>query len=466
VTNDAQGLDLLRGLAMLKRNALLALVLFAGGGGAGYALASAQPVEHTATAKVLVGSTAAGNYQEALDGTVLSSRLLTSYAGLIKTQPLVNAVANAVSADTGLTAAQIKDKLSARSETKTLLLDIFATDEDPAVARRLSDAAASALVSTIKDLDSDAAKIVTADVVDPAVAAAPSTQRTEIAGTVAGALLGFLLALVIGLVRAGRDRTVKRPEDAEAVFEAPLLGTIPAQPRKTRSPIVVTNSASAPAEAFREVRTALMLGENRPRTLLVTSPLEGDGKTVVAVNLAAAFAQAGEHVVLVDADLRRGRIGKRLRLATTTGVTSLLTNSDAALEDGLQRWNDLFDVVTSGPAVSNPAELLGSQAFRNLLDELASVADLVVIDAPPVIPVTDAVVLSAGVDGVLVVARQGATGRGLGAEARRRLTRVGADIRGVVLNDVSKSAARSYYSDYPVSVPASSIFAGARAVTD
>ena len=231
------------------------------------------------------------------------------------------------------------------------------------------------------------------------------------------------------------------------------MGPPPGPPHYPR--VVAHDPSSSPAEAFRELRTALMLGDSRPRTILVTSALAGDGKTLVATNLAAAFAQAGRRVVLVDADLRRGRVSRQLGLDNTQGLSTLAgTDRDATAV--LQRWNSLFDVLPSGPAVGNPSELLGSRLVPDTLAALAADADVVIIDAPPVIAVTDAVVLSAFVDAVVVVARHGVTAAGFAAESRRRLDRVGANVLGVVLNDVRSKVVHSYYAD-PLTAPANAL---------
>lgn len=448
MTKDMQGLDLSKGLNALRRHAALAVALTVLGGAAGYALTALQPEQHTATSRVLVGSVEARSYQDALDGTVLSSRLLSSYAGLIDTRPLLRDVQEETRSD--LSIEQLKGRLEARAVPNTLLLDVLATDGDAGQARELADAAAAALVSVIEDLDSDVSKIVTADVVDPAAVATPSELREQVAGIFAGALLGLLLAVLIGLVRSARDATIRGPEQAERAVTAPFLATIPRQGSLEGAPVVVSEPASAAAEAFRELRTTLMLGQEPMTTLLVTSPLPGDGKSVVASNLAAAFAMTGQRVVLIDADLRRGRIASRLGLEAEEGLSTLL-GSDLPVQAVLQEWSGL-EVIPRGLPVGNPSELLGSERMQVILAECRERADVVIIDVPPVIAATDAVVLSAFVDGVLVVVREGVTGAGLAAEAARRLARVGARTHGVVLNDVTEAAARSYYAEGPLSL--------------
>lgn len=443
---NPDGLDLARGLVLLRRYLVLALVLVAVGGATGYLLADARPVDRTATSRVLVGSDAARDYNEALDGTVLSGKLMKSYAALIDTVPVVDAIR----ADSGipLTEDQVRSKVSAKVETSTLLLDVSATDADPAVARALADAAARALIDRIGSLEGDVAKVVTAQVADPAVLAASDTRRVRTAATAAGALLGLLLTVLVALVRTARDRSLKRPDEVEAVLGTSVLGTLPSRRRRQSDPVVVTQPASAMAEAVRDLRTALLLGDDRPRTVVVTSPSEGEGKSVVALNLAAALGLAGERVVLVDADLRRGRVAQGLGLPAGRGVTSLVGRTQD-VEDALHDWQGVMRVLPAGPAIGNPAEVLGSAFLDELLEALQDVADVVVVDAPPVLPVTDAVVLASAVDATLLVTRHGTTGRGQAAEAKRRLERVGVTLRGAVLNDVSKAAVKGYYASYP-----------------
>ena len=207
---------------------------------------------------------------------------------------------------------------------------------------------------------------------------------------------------------------------------------------------------SAIAEAYRTLRANIEFASvDAPiRTILVTSSIPGEGKTVTAANLAAVFAQAGRRVLLVDADLRKPGVHALFDLPNSSGLTTILRNSEANLDaiahpteqEGLR-------VLTTGPLPPNPAELLGSQRMRMVLERLQDAADLVVFDSPPLLAVTDAAVLSSFLDGTLLVIDAKRSRRRAVRPAKDALTRAGANVFGVVLNRVP-ARAHSEYGGY------------------
>ena len=204
------------------------------------------------------------------------------------------------------------------------------------------------------------------------------------------------------------------------------------------------------AEPYRALRTAVQFAnpDSPLRTILITSSTPGEGKTTTASNLAIALAAAGDRVVLVDADLRRATLAAAFGLEEAVGLGSLVLHT-ATLDDSLQQWSEGVTVLPSGrPLPPNPSELLGSRLMSGWPGTLAGRFDVVIIDTPPVLPVTDAVALATQVDAVLIVARHGATQRGPAAEARRRLEAVGAPVIGYVLNAVPARESAGYYASY------------------
>jgi polysaccharide biosynthesis transport protein len=247
---------------------------------------------------------------------------------------------------------------------------------------------------------------------------------------------------------------VKGPAQLAELAKAPLLGIVPRIRGEAREPQATVDKPMSPeAEAYRALRTALrFIDVEAPlQTVLITSAGPAEGKTTTATHFAIALAQSGERVVLVDADLRRGSLLESFSLPSGGGITSVVTGA-AHLEDVLLEWRDLLMVVGTGPLPPNPAEILGSTAMASLLEELQAYADIVVIDAPPVLPVTDAVALSTQVDGVVLVGRDGKSTRTNIAESRRRLEGVGAHVVGCVLNGVRTKG--ELYADYRYLSPA------------
>ena len=218
--------------------------------------------------------------------------------------------------------------------------------------------------------------------------------------------------------------------------------------------VALTNPKSAAAEAYRALRTNIQFASpDKPvHTLLATSTSPDDGKSTTIANLAITFAQAGSPTVLVDADLRRPHLHRLFGLQNEAGLTSWVgeaTRGKEAMAAPLPLHETRvpnLHVLTSGPVPPNPAEILASQRMAELLEKLRGVAEYVLLDAPPIIAVTDAAVLSPRVDGVLLVVNAGKTRRDLAIKARDMLRQVNANLLGVVLNNatVDKSAYKYY----------------------
>jgi len=268
------------------------------------------------------------------------------------------------------------------------------------------------------------------------------------------ALLGLASGLAVGLgvvfLRDSLDDKLTSKEAAEHAVGAPVLAMTPvviSWRRQQPLLVVVTEPNSPAAESYRSLRTSLQFArqEGQLRSILVTSPGVAEGKTATLANLGVVFAQAGERVVLVSCDLRRPRIGAFFELGEQEGLTSVLLG-EQTLEQvvlpvpGLDR----LSLLPSGPVPPNPAELLNSARARDVFASLREQFDLVLIDSPPVLPVTDAAILSRHADATLMLAAAGETRRGDLHRAVEKLDQVGAKILGLVLNKVSRQTVRNY----------------------
>ena len=286
----------------------------------------------------------------------------------------------------------------------------------------------------------------------------PSSPRVLL-NTVLAALVGLLLALGVAFLAEYLDDTVKSAEDVEEATGLPTLGAITRiKTDKGRSEIyrmiTLLYPRSPITEAFRTLRTNTEFAsvDTPLRTLLVTSSVQGEGKTTTAANLAVVFGQTGRRTLLVDADLRKPGVHTILGLPNKVGLSTLLLNEGAALDSLTQDTEqENLRVLTTGPLPPNPAELLGSQRFLVVLEHLTSVFDIVVIDSPPVQAVADAAILSAIVDGTLFVIDSGKTRRNAVRLGREALAKAGANMLGAVLNRLSPKARGEgyyYYSHY------------------
>jgi succinoglycan biosynthesis transport protein ExoP len=221
--------------------------------------------------------------------------------------------------------------------------------------------------------------------------------------------------------------------------------------RRERLLVSVTEPTSPAAESYRSLRTSLQFArqERQFRSVLVTSPGVGEGKTSTLANLGVVFAEAGERVVLVSSDLRRPQIGQYFGLDERVGLTSVL-QGQRKLEEAVQPVPgfDRLSLLPAGPSAPNPAELLNGALARDIFAQLRDRFDLVLIDSPPVLPVTDAAILSQHADATLMIAAAGQTRRSDLHRAVEKLDQVGATILGSVLNKVSKQTGRYYGYSY------------------
>ena len=292
-------------------------------------------------------------------------------------------------------------------------------------------------------------------VVEPAVAPSSPASPKTVLNTLLAAVIGLLIALALVAVLEYLDDRVKTREELEELAGVSILGQVGKMKgergrREMYRLATLLNPRSVAAEAYRTLRTNIEFASvDAPiGTLLVTSSIPGEGKTVTAANLAVAFAQAGRRVLLVDADLRKPGVHSVFNLPNTSGLTSLLRSDAATLEATAQRTEQAnLRILTTGPLPPNPAELLGSQRMRIVLERLKAGGDLLIFDSPPLRAVTDAAILSSFLDATLVVVDAGVSRRGslrLGMEA---LSKAGANVLGAFLNR-SRDRAQAGYMDY------------------
>jgi len=274
----------------------------------------------------------------------------------------------------------------------------------------------------------------------------PSSSSHTLIGAIVGVGLAFLLQ--------SSDSRVRNIEEVRKIVPYPILGLVMRE-RKLTSQDVTERFAHQGmfAEAYRSTRTNLQFvdaeGVQR-RVLLITSSVPGEGKSTSTLSLALSLAEAGHRVALIDADLRKPRVAEMLGLEDSLGLTDLLVNR-VGLEDVMQSVGDnrRLWVLPSGRVPPNPAELLGSPQFEELLTRFKNLFDYVIIDSPPVLPVSDAIVLSRSVDGVLLVAAIETVRRPQLETCVQTLERVGAPVIGVIANRLARTGvdAYSYYGD-------------------
>ncbi|MBV8856091.1 MAG: polysaccharide biosynthesis tyrosine autokinase [Acidobacteria bacterium] len=283
-------------------------------------------------------------------------------------------------------------------------------------------------------------------------------------------VVALLLSLGVGVGLAFLldylDDSLKSVEDVDRHLHVPTLALIPAprearrllgrgapepEPGATTALALINDVRSPAAEAYRHLRTSLLLSSagQPPKTVLVTSSQPSEGKTTTVVNVATMLAQTGAEVLVLDCDLRRPRVHTHFGIANTKGVTNYLSG-DANVGGLIQPYDKLpnLKIMPSGPVPPNAAELLGSDEMRKLLYVLSENFTHIVIDSPPAISFTDASILSTMVDGVMLVVHGGHTSRSVARRAKQQLQDVGAHLFGIVLNNVKLEGTDYYYSGY------------------
>ncbi len=387
----------------------------------------------------------------AYTGGLYVQQRMKSYVTVVDSPAVLDPVVTELNLD--MTSSDLAGAVSVQNPMGTVLLDVLAVDVDPEQARQIADATASSLASEIVRLESNqsAGKPVKVELIRPATTpSSPISPRTRL-----NVALGFLIGLVLGVglsvLRATFDTSIKTTEQLTDATNATLLGTIPNDPGAAKNPLVMLQGTPV-AEAYRTLRTNLQYVDidNPPHSVVITSCLPFEGKSTTAANLAIALAQGGSRVLLVEADLRRPQVATYLGVAGTPGLTDVLT-SNVTFTDAVISWQrGLLDFLPAGEIPPNPSELLGSRQMAELLSDLRQRYDLVILDSPPTLLVTDAAILATVANGAILIARHGKTHTDQAERAAESLRHVNARLYGAVLNFVPRKRhhRRGYEYDY------------------
>lgn len=343
----------------------------------------------------------------------------------------------------------------------TPILKITAQGSTPDAARDLASAWVNGLINTIDTADGDgtpgSAPVTVVLGESASLPTVPSFPDTRTAVLIGG-LLGLGAGIAFAIMRALSDRRVRPGDEVQERLGLSVLGSIPVVSGAAAADRMIDLKATdskggfAVTEALRTLRTNLqfMAVDDPPRRIVVTSAMPGEGKSTVAANLAAVLAANGENVALIDGDLRRPTVADTMGLMPGAGLTDVLAGR-ADLVDVLQRSPGIPGLVVlgAGTVPPNPSELLGSTRMRKLLDELAAHA-IVIIDAPPLLPVTDGAILAHQADGAILVVSVGRTTYDLVEKSIDALDKVQGTVLGVVLNraPLSGAGATNYANDY------------------
>ncbi len=441
---------------------VLVLAVLGVGAAAAYSASQAKVYEATSTGYVSSGTNVAPAQASIADD--LAKSRVKSYVAIATSTTAAQDVIKSLHLDT--TPDALVGQISVGQPTDTVVLTISARDSTPQGAQAIADAWVRALAKEVAVVDAKTGLSVV-PYTSASLPGSPVLPRTKV-NLALGLLLGLLLGFAYAMVRHQLDRRIRSAEEVEKTFGTPVIGLIPQSQHMRRDKgeplaLAVTgptaSSSAGVAEAFRKLRTnlAYMDVDSPPRIIVVTSPKQSDGKSTVAANLAAAIAVGGQAVTLIDGDLRRPTVARALGVVDDVGLTDVLVGR-VNVAEVLQSHPDVpgLRVLGSGPIPPNPSELLGSQAMRTLMAELAA-ESIVIIDAPPLLPVTDAAVLTRSADGALVVISHGGTLDSELMTSLNHISTVHGRTLGVIFNRMRRSAAGSYhygeYTEYEYAAP-------------
>ena len=395
-------------LVTLRRRwvSILVITVLALGGALGASLLMTPMYQ--ATTQLYVSVQGAATTSELLQGSNFTQQQITSYAQLVTSPLVLGPVIDKTGLD--IRSETLATQVTANSPLNTSLIDVSVNDANPAIAAAIADAIAAQFITVISDLETPAAdgpSTVKVSVVRAATAPQQPTSPNLKLNMALGLLVGLALGVGLAVLRAVLDTRVRTESDVAKVTATSVIGSIGYDEDAAAHPLIVqSNPHSHRSEAFRRLRTNLQFLDisDRRQSIVVTSSLPGEGKSTTAINLAITLADAGSRVALIDADLRRPSVARYMGIEGSVGLTTVLIGR-AKVEDVMQPWgNGYLHVLPSGQIPPNPSELLGSQSMAALLDKLTHAYDIVLVDTAPLLPVTDAAILSKLTGGALLVA--------------------------------------------------------------
>ncbi len=389
---------------------------------------------------------------ELATGSSFSQQRVKSYAQIINSPVTLKPVVSRLGLN--LSPEQLSGQISASAPLDTVLITLSVIDTRPDMAAKIANAVAEQFGITVSDLELHGIGIdspVKVSVVKDAIPNGNPISPNRILNYGIGLILGFALGVGIGYLRRVADNTVKNEDDLQGL---PLLAAIGFDHDADEKPLVTQiGRYSARTEAFRTLRTNIqfLMPKKHPQVIVLTSAFPSEGKTTSSINLALSLTHTGSCVVLVEADLRRPKVAQYLEFSDMSrGLADIISGtSDISLKtvkSVVRKFEGSeLDVIPAGKIPQNPAELLSSKKFDLLIDLLRKKYEYVIIDCPPILPVTDAAIVSTRADGALIVVHAGMTKRPHFNGTRDALKAVGTEILGVIINKIPNNVAGYEY---------------------
>jgi capsular exopolysaccharide synthesis family protein len=431
-----------------KRWPIIVVLLLLGGGTATAVAFNATPI-YAAHTQLFVTTPSGGENTASLQqGNTFTQERVKSYAAIVSSPIVLTPVIKNLGLP--VTPQELGANVSASAPLNTVLVNVTVRNTSAAEAKSIADAVSQSFTEIVAKLETPASgglspiKVTVVKQADIPRAAVSPNKKLDIA---LGLLVGLALGIGVAVLRETLDTTIKSTSDLSAVSKASFLGGIIFDADVPKRPLIThADPQSRRAESFRHLRTSLQFVDvaHRSRSFVITSSIGGEGKSTTSANLALALAATGSRVALVEGDLRRPKVADYLGLERAVGLTTVLIGQ-ATVTDVMQSWgNGQLHVLPAGRVPPNPSELLGSQAMQNVIRQLEAAYDYVLIDAPPLLPVTDATVLSRIAGGAIVVVGAGRIRRDQLRRSLETLEAVGAPLHGLILNFLPSKGPDAY----------------------
>lgn len=441
-SHTAEGLSLLRLLKVLRKRIITVIVSFVVTLTIICVWTALSPLKYTTSTQLFAtynSSTNGANVVEQNTGNSYIMSQIKSYPTLTTTEAVLQPVIDDLRLDK--TAAQLADEISVVNPTNTAFINISVTDTDAKLATQIANSVAVSLSKVVEKslYSTNADSPVKLSIVQPAQQpTAPSSPKWTM-----NILVGILAGLIIGIVAALiKDLLSKKIQDDDEIGEyinAPIIGRIAESDMlNATSPVIVNEPGSPIAEDFRRVRTNLSflvpMGDTNCRLIAISSTGAGEGKTTTSVNIAAALAENGARVLLIDADLRHPSVAHKIDLDGSAGLTHVLAGQ-ASVKDVIQRyWKPNLHIMPAGPKPPNASALLNSPTMTELLNNAVRQYDYVLIDTAPMIVANDAAIFLRHGGSLVMVCRRDQTTKHDLQEISEELTTLDLTVSGVVFN--------------------------------
>ncbi|BFM23113.1 polysaccharide biosynthesis tyrosine autokinase [Microbacterium sp. che218] len=438
-------------IRILRKNAVLVLGTVLLGLAAAIVFTATRTPIFESSSTVFVSTQAGSTTAELQQGSIFTQARINTYIALVKTPAVLDPVIGELNLDSS--ADGLANQISSSAAPNSTLITVTVSDPSSQQAAEIANSIAESLSTVVPQLEPEAddgsSSVRLSRVRDAQPATTASSPNTAL-NIALGLLLGAVVGLLSAFLRSALDTRIRAPREAEQITKAPNMGAIAFDTKARERPLIVHVDPLSPrAESFRALRTNLQFLDMGGRSsFVVTSSIPSEGKSTTTINLAIALADAGKRVALIDTDLRKPKVAEYLGIEGGAGLTDVLIGRAQVNEVMLPWGNRSLYVLPAGKIPPNPSELLGSSHMSLLLEMLEREFDVVLCDAPPLLPVTDAAILARATSGALMVVAAGKTTKHQLTGATEALNTVGAKLAGFVMSMVPTRGPDSYYTGY------------------